>query len=162
MTPRHGDPDPAARRKRWGAYFDHARTERRLRNIDFARALGGTYDRSLISQWRHGKLVPSELGAMAIADALHLPAPDVLRAAGHDEMAARIEHLAARGIAPPPRDPVLEALDAIGDPDLTAPLAAEYERDLAAARRRLELELAELRRQITSPETGPGAGQDTA
>jgi len=137
------------RARAWGAWLDPTLTRRGLRNAEFERLLANpSYDSGLISNWRQGKTAPSEAAAWDVADALSLPVPDVLRAAGFPEFAARVERVAGRGVQPPPLDPVLERLDALGVPELTRPLAAEYERDKASLRRRYELELAELRRKL--------------
>jgi len=146
-TPPMSTPPPDTPKTTFGRWLTAHMKTHGLRNTDVVRLLGGAYDRSLISQWKNGHAGISELAAMRLADALHLPAPDVLRHAGYPEMADRIERLAEHGVAPPPRDPVLDMLESVGDPALTAPLAADYLREMAAAKRRVELELAELRRR---------------
>lgn len=156
----HGDTPPAktsaaARAARFSGWLVRIMNERGLNNRDLVKLMNRPgYDSAMVANWRKGRYLPSDLGAWVIADALALPAPDVMREAGYDEMAARIEKAAANGTAPPPRDPALEALDAVGDSTLTAPLAEEYERELAAARRRLDLELAELRRRLDADGNG--------
>lgn len=159
----HGDEPPPARSAveraaAFSAWLVDLMTERALSTKDMVLKLNHrTYDSAFITNLRKGRYAPSELAAWRFADALALPAPVVLRAAGYDEMADRVEHIAAHGVQLPPQDPVLAELEKVGLPELTAPLAREYERDLFAARRRAELELAELRRRLER-----GGEQDAA
>lgn len=137
------------RARAWGAWLDPTLTARGLRNTDLERLLANpSYDSGLISNWRQGKAAPSEAAAWDVADALRLPIPEVMRHAGFPEFAERVERVAGHGVQPPPADPVIERLAALGMPDLTRPLAAEYQRDMASLRRRYELELAEIRRKL--------------
>lgn len=137
------------RARAWGIWLDKTLTHLGLRNADLERRLANpSYDSGLISNWRQGKTAPSQVAAWDVAEALEQSIPEVMRHAGFDDMAGRLEGIAAHGIQPPTPDPVLERLAALGMPDLTRPLAAEYERDMASLRRRYELELAELRRKL--------------
>jgi len=131
------------RAQRFGAYLRHQMQERGISNSDMVKGINHpTYDSAAVSNWTKGRQAPSELAAWLFADALGDDPARVLRIAGFPEIAAQIEKIA------PERDPVLDILDSLDMPGLTAPIAAEYQRALRAARRAAQLEIAELRRTL--------------
>lgn len=163
----HDDAPPkrpsAERAQMWMRWLNALMEERGLRNTDLVALINRpTIGSGTVGNWRDGTYAPSELFAWIVADALALPAPDVLRAAGFDEMADKAAHIAAHGAQPPPQDPVLEMLDALGKPELTAQLKLDYQRDMFAAKRRAELEVAELKRRIPQDEPDGDSDTDTA
>lgn len=150
--PPPADATAAERARHFADWLVPYMEEHRISNGALVKLINRTgYDSGTIANWRKGRYAPSETGAILVAKALRLPIPRVLRHAGHWERAADFEEAAAHGVQPAPRDPVYDLLEQVGDPALTAPLAAEYEREMAAARRRIELEIAELRRRLGRP-----------
>lgn len=143
-------PDPRAR---FGTWLQQQMDDRGLGNMDLVRLLGHAYDRSSVSQWKSGKTLPEALAVLRIARVLHLAAVDVLRIAGHDEWAGELEQAAARGL----RDPLLAALEALGAPARTRRIADDYRAGIDGVRRRAELELAQLGRELAAEAEHVGA-----
>jgi transcriptional regulator with XRE-family HTH domain len=139
MTP--AAPDPRAR---FGARLSREMDERGLSNMDLVRLLKHGYDRSSISQWKRGQTLPSEPAVLHIARVLHLSGVDLAREAGYDDFATELEEMAARGL----RDPLLAALEDLGAPARTRRIADDYRNGIEGVRRRAELELAQLRREM--------------
>jgi len=136
-------PDP---RTRFAAWLQRQMDDRGLGNMDLVRLLGHAYDRSSIAHWKGGRSLPEPLAVLRIARVLHLPGVDVLRIAGHDEYAEELEQAADQGL----RDPLLADLDALGVPARTRRIADDYRSGIEGARRRAELELAELKRDLAA------------
>lgn len=161
MTPT----DDALRKAAWGRYLDTVLNDRALRNRDLARLLKevGASERytntSLISQWRQGKVGASETAALFVAKALALPAPEVLRAAGHDD--------AARMWEEEPRDPDRYAavIRNSGLPEPAQEVAQEYaRREDKELQRRLDEYVRLLRRgeQIVAAREQPTENTDAS
>lgn len=146
-----GAASAAERKRAFGAWLKAKMDERHLTPSDLVELMNRpTYNSGTVSNWRSGTYAPSELGAWIIADALALPAPEVMRAAGFHEMARRVERAAAAGVQPPPRDPILERAAGLGAPGRTRRIIDNYRTALDAVRRAAGLELAQLERELAA------------
>jgi len=124
--PGNNEPTPDAK-ARWAAAFNRWMAERNLRNKDVVDLLDHpSYTRSMVSSWTTGRSGAAVAACLRIAEVFHLRPSEVLREAGHEEVAYELERI-AKGVRPsdPASDPLMARVS-----ELTAGLPPEQKREL--------------------------------
>lgn len=126
--PGNDEPTPDAK-ARWAAAFNRWMAERGLRNKDVVDLLDRpSYTRSMVSSWTTGRSGAAVAACLRIAEVFHLRPSEVLREAGHDEVAYELERI-SKGIRA--SDPNSDALMAAVN-EITDGLSPEQKRELKA------------------------------
>lgn len=105
-------------RARWAAYVRAQLEQRDLTQTDLARLIDRptTADKSVISRWLSGKALPTAENAVRFARVLELPATQVLREAGQEDVAAYIDDVAgATGTSATALEPLIARVRQITD-----------------------------------------------
>lgn len=85
-------PTEANHKQRWAEYFNALMKVKDWTNRDVVRALDSrSYNPSVVSAWSNGTASASERACLRIAETFARPVSEVLRAAGHTEMADWID-----------------------------------------------------------------------
>ena len=100
MTPTPQDERKARRAQiahQWADYLRRALADEKLAPIDLVKRSNGAIGTGHVTHWTNGDNSASIEAALLISELLHRPAAEVLRAAGHDTIAARFATTEATG-----------------------------------------------------------------
>ncbi len=100
MTPTPQDERKARRAQiaqQWADYLRRTLADEKLAPIDLVKRSNGAIGTGHVTHWTNGDNSASIEAALLISELLHRPAAEVLRAAGHDTIAARFATTEATG-----------------------------------------------------------------
>lgn len=103
-------------RARWAAFLRPQLDQRSLTQSDLVRLIDRptTVDKSVVSRWLSGKLLPTAESAIRVARVLDLPATQVLREAGQEDVANYIQDVAgSTGTSASALEPVIARVQQI-------------------------------------------------